>query len=83
MQASLLSCCTVRLAWAILLELCIFDDMAHLGELCLNLESREEILKLITLITDMDVMLLVLVFAQMKQTNLSNESVDNEIFVFI
>lgn len=27
MQASLLSCCTTRLACAMLLELCIFDDI--------------------------------------------------------
>ena len=41
MLASILSCCTVRLAWAMLLELCIFDDIALFGQLCSNLCEKK------------------------------------------
>lgn len=42
MLASTLSWCTVRRAWAMLLELCIFDDIAVFGQLCSNLEQGKK-----------------------------------------
>lgn len=46
MLASTLNWCTVRRAWAMLLELCIFDDIAVFGQLCSNLEQGKKEKKL-------------------------------------
>ena len=65
--ASILSWCTVRRAWAMLLELCIFDDIAVCGQLCSNLEQGKNCAHRICMIRDADAVTR-LTFSQGKPT---------------